>query len=48
MVSSTVTDTIIQLLLIKKKKEEIAERICAGMPSHFGIDTEVTLEMHWI
>lgn len=38
-------------LYFKKKtkdKEEIAERICAGMPSHFDIDTEVTLEMHWV
>lgn len=31
-----------------KDKEEIAEGICAGMPSHFNIDTEVTVEMHWV
>lgn len=51
MVSSIVTDAMmIQPLLSKKNKdkEEIAERICAGMPSHFDIDIEVTLEMHWV
>lgn len=31
----------------KKDKEEKAEGICAGMHSHFDIDNEVTLEMHW-
>lgn len=49
IVSSTVTDStmIPPLLQGKKDKEEKAEGICAGTHSHFDIDNEVTLEMHW-
>lgn len=41
-------DTTSTLKKKNKDKEEIAEGICAGMPSHFNIDTEVTVEMHWV